>query len=61
MEGEPAAEASRNEESNSATESVETTPISLGTDDTPVDLSTKKENDSDSIASTNQGILSCLR
>lgn len=60
VEGALVTTASRNEESHSATESVQTMQTLLGTDDTPVDLSTKKENDSDSTASTSQGILSCL-
>ncbi|XP_077199747.1 E3 SUMO-protein ligase RanBP2-like [Paroedura picta] len=52
VEDAPVAAASRNEELHSATESIETTQTLLGTDDKPVDLSTKKENDSDSTAST---------
>ncbi|XP_015275196.1 PREDICTED: E3 SUMO-protein ligase RanBP2 isoform X1 [Gekko japonicus] len=54
MEGAPVAAASRNEESYSATESIQMTHTLLETDDTPVDLSTKKENAQGSSASTTQ-------
>ncbi|XP_060089748.1 E3 SUMO-protein ligase RanBP2-like isoform X1 [Heteronotia binoei] len=48
------AAASRNEESHPVTQPIQTTQTLLGIDDTPVDLSTKKENESDSTAATNQ-------
>uniref|UniRef100_G3SMA8 E3 SUMO-protein ligase RanBP2 n=1 Tax=Loxodonta africana TaxID=9785 RepID=G3SMA8_LOXAF len=38
----------KSEESESVTKSVSSAPISSGTEDKPVDLSTKKENDADS-------------
>ncbi|XP_049713049.1 E3 SUMO-protein ligase RanBP2-like isoform X1 [Elephas maximus indicus] len=38
----------KSEESESVTKSVSSVPISSGTEDKPVDLSTKKENDADS-------------
>ncbi|XP_054829021.1 ranBP2-like and GRIP domain-containing protein 3 isoform X2 [Eublepharis macularius] len=50
-EAKPVAPGSKNEVHS---ESKQTTQSSLGTDDTPVDLSTKKENDSNSTSSTNQ-------
>ncbi|XP_048350365.1 E3 SUMO-protein ligase RanBP2-like isoform X2 [Sphaerodactylus townsendi] len=53
-EGAPVAATSGNEELHSATESIQTMQALLGRDDTPVDLSKKKENDLNSAASTNQ-------
>ncbi|XP_062982267.1 ranBP2-like and GRIP domain-containing protein 4 isoform X3 [Elgaria multicarinata webbii] len=53
-EEEPTVAASRTEEPDSTTEPTHIIQTLLGTEDKPVDLSTKKESDSRSTASTNQ-------
>nr|XP_008105263.1 PREDICTED: E3 SUMO-protein ligase RanBP2 isoform X2 [Anolis carolinensis] len=51
---EPASTTSKAEGPDSTTKPIHTIQALLGTDDKPVDLSTKKENDSSSVTSTDQ-------